>query len=79
MTLEQPQRVLLPTPGGAKGSCSSKMFWVVAPREVIGKPVNTQCPKIKECVENKKVQDGKGIKDALDPISTQSKSDAIEN
>ena len=34
------------TLGGAKGRGLRRMFWELAPGDVIGKPVNTQCPKV---------------------------------
>ena len=41
-----PRRVCLETLGGAKGRGSRRMFWKLAPGDVIGKPVKLQCPEI---------------------------------
>ena len=72
-----PQRVQLLTLGGAKGRGSRTMFWELAPgttRETCQCTVSQN----HECLEKKEVQDGKGLKEALDSILTRSKSNAVE-
>ena len=48
------QRVQLQTPGGAKGRGSRRMFWELVPRDVIGKPVKSQCPKVTNARKRRK-------------------------
>ena len=50
------------------------MFWELAPRDVIGKPVNTQCPKVMNAWKRRKCN----MEEALDSIWTQSQSNAVE-
>ena len=60
---------LLANPGNAQGT----MF-----RDVIGKLVNTQCPKSHKRVETKEIQNREGLMEALDSTWTHSKNNAIE-
>ena len=62
-TLELPQRVRLLTPGGAKGRGSRRMFWELAPGDVIGKPVKSQCPKVINAWKRRKPKMEKGSRE----------------
>ena len=44
------------------------MFWELAPGDMIGKPVNAQCPKTRRAWERRKLKMEKVSKGALDSI-----------
>ena len=54
------------TLGGAKGRGSRRMFWELAQGNVIGKPVNTHCPKVTNVWKQRKYKMEQALRRALD-------------